>query len=64
MLVCLEWLQAEARVQGLTLTPEDLKAIQEHLEKNKTALIDSRPTMTEGLEPAYRFVAEGPTGSV
>lgn len=55
----LECLQAEAEVQGLSLTAEDLRAVQEHLERNKTALHDSRPTVTEGLEPAYRFVPDG-----
>ena len=64
MHVSIEWLQAEARVQDLTLTPEDLKAIQEYLAKNKAALIDSRPTMAEGLEPAYMFIVRDLTGSV
>ena len=51
----LNWLRAEAAHQGLPLTDDDLRAIQQLLERTKAALAAARPEDTDRLEPAYEF---------
>lgn len=51
----LDWLRAEAKRQGLQLSEDDLRFIQQRLTVTRDALARLRPTPSDGLEPPYRY---------